>query len=230
MAETKKELNYFQRLSQVNVNDHVEKKNNLSYLSWSYSWSELKSRYPMSTYTIYERDDGVNYFTDGRTCWVKVGVTVPTGEQNIEHVEHLPVMDFRNNSIPVDKVTSYDVNKAIQRALTKAIARHGLGIYIYAGEDLPISESEEQKPVQKIQRAPAPPPPTVVQKCFQCGKAIEAYKSSKESYTAEQVAQMRAAKYGVPVCGACAEIKRRELKAKEAANASEQLTGGQTNE
>ena len=87
-------------------------------------------------YTIYENRDGLNYHTDGRTCWVKTGVTI----NGLEHIEYLPVMDFRNASISYDKVTSFDVNKAIQRSLTKAVARHGLGLYIYAGEDLPEDE------------------------------------------------------------------------------------------
>ena len=65
-----------------------------------------------------------------------------TEEGSIEHIEYLPVMDFKNKSILHDAVTSFDVNKAIQRSLTKAIARHGLGLYIYAGEDLPEDTSK----------------------------------------------------------------------------------------
>jgi hypothetical protein len=71
---------------------------------------------------------------------VKTGVTI----NGLEHIEYLPVMDYRNQSIPADKVTSFDVNKAIQRGLTKAAARHGLGLYIYAGEDLPEDERKQQ--------------------------------------------------------------------------------------
>lgn len=130
--------NYFIELNKINVNDKIEKKNGLSYLSWAWAWAEIKKAHPESFYTIYENADGWNYHTDGKTCWVKTGVTVC----GIEHIEYLPVMDFRNNSIPADKVTSFDVNKAIQRSLTKACARHGLGLYVYAGEDLP----EDDKP------------------------------------------------------------------------------------
>ena len=128
--------NYFTELNAINVNDKVEKKNGLTYLSWAYAWGEVKKLYPDATYTIYERTTEfgpVNYFTDGRTCWVKTGVTV----HDIEHIEELPIMDNRNQSIFYDAVTSTDVNKTIQRSLTKAIARHGLGLYVYAGEDLP---------------------------------------------------------------------------------------------
>lgn len=144
--------NYFEELNKINVNDKVEKKNGLSYLSWPYAWGELKKKYPEATFTIYENAQGWNYHTDGRTCWVKTGVTV----LGIEHIEELPIMDFKNKSIPLNQVTSYEVNKTIQRSLTKAVARHGLGLYIYAGEDLPDATDgtpEPQKAAPK--KAPA---------------------------------------------------------------------------
>ena len=133
--------NYFNDLYAVNVNGHTEKKNNLTYLSWAWAWGEIKKRHPDATYTVYENADGWNYHTDGRTCWVKTGVTV----NGIEHIEYLPVMDYKNKSISTENVTSFDVNKAIQRSLTKACARHGLGLYIYAGEDLPEEEAAEKQ-------------------------------------------------------------------------------------
>ena len=139
--------NYFVQLNNINVNDMTEKKNGLTYLSWSFAWGEVKKRFPEATYTIYENEQGWCYHTDGKTCWVKTGVTV----NGIEHIEYLPVMDFKNKSIPADAVTSFDVNKAIQRSLTKAVARHGLGLYIYAGEDLPEEEKEAKaKETEKI--------------------------------------------------------------------------------
>lgn len=133
--------NYFNDLYAVNVNGHTEKKNGLTYLSWAWAWGEIKKRHPDATYTVYENADGWNYHTDGRTCWVKTGVTV----NGIEHIEYLPVMDYKNKSISIENVTSFDVNKAIQRSLTKACARHGLGLYIYAGEDLPEEEAAERQ-------------------------------------------------------------------------------------
>lgn len=136
-------MNYFQKMHSIDVNKWVEKKNGLSYVSWANAWGEVKKLHPDATYTIYENADGWFYHTDGKTCWVKTGLTV----QGIEHIEYLPVMDFRNASISADKVTSFDVNKAIQRSLTKAAARHGLGLYIYAGEDLP--EGAEVTPMSK---------------------------------------------------------------------------------
>lgn len=131
----------FETLNAVNVNGHTEKKNNLTYLSWAWAWSEVKKAYPDATYKVYETPEGCIYWTDGKTCWVKTGVTI----NGLENIEYLPIMDFRNNSIPVDKVTSMDVNKAIQRSLTKCCARHGLGLYIYAGEDLPEGEAQQEE-------------------------------------------------------------------------------------
>ena len=110
----------------------------------------MKKAYHDAFYTIYENADGWNYFTDGRTCWVKTGVTI----NGLEHIEYLPVMDYRNKSIPLDSVTSFDVNKAIQRSLTKACARHGLGLYIYAGEDLPEDDTTDKKGKKKTEKDP----------------------------------------------------------------------------
>lgn len=132
--ETKpKAPSVFEVLSKVNCNEHTEQKNNLTYLSWAWAWHICKAHFPDAQYTIYENPEGRPYFDDGRTAWVKTGVTI-NGQ---EHIEYLPIMDFKNASIPVARITSMDMNKAIQRSLTKAIARHGLGLYIYAGEDLP---------------------------------------------------------------------------------------------
>lgn len=141
--ENKKSV--FETLSAINVSGKTEKKNGLTYLSWSYAWAEVKKLYSSAQYKVYERDTQygpVNYFTDGMTCYVKVGVTI----EGLEYIEMLPVMDYRNKSIALDKVTSCDVNKTIQRAITKAIARHGLGLYVYAGEDYP-----DTAPTQSVQ-------------------------------------------------------------------------------
>ena len=156
--EAKKSV--FEVLNAVNCNEHTEKKNGLTYLAWAWAWGIVKKYYPDATYNIYENKDGLLYHTDGRTAWVKTGVTI----EGQEYIEYLPVMDFNNKSIPVERVTSFDVNKAVQRSLTKACARHGLGLYIYAGEDLP--EGEDEKPAEpkktaskkKAESAPAPTP------------------------------------------------------------------------
>lgn len=142
MAEELKKENYFAELNALNVSGHTEKKMGLTYLSWPWAWGELKKADVNANYVVYENPEGWIYFTDGKTAWVKVGVTA----FGIEHIEILPIMDHQNRSIPADKITSFDVNKSIQRCLTKAIARHGIGLYIYAGEDLPSDPNEGENP------------------------------------------------------------------------------------
>lgn len=175
--------NYFTELNNINVNDKTEKKNGLTYLSWAYAWGEIKKRHPDATYTVYEREDGCVYWTDGRTCWVKTGVTV----NGLEHIEYLPVMDTRNKSIPLENVTSFEVNKAIQRSLTKACARHGLGLYIYAGEDLP--EEEKTAAVEA-----AKPDKDLVARLEELGGNMEVvagyYKKPVDAVTADEVRAM----------------------------------------
>lgn len=143
--ESKNTASVYKTLSAINVNEHVEVKDTghvkLSYLSWAWAWAKVKENYPDAYYTIYENEKGWNYHTDGRTGWVKTGVTI----NGLEHIEYLPIMDNRNQSVAFESITSMDVNKAIQRSLTKAAARHGLGLYIYAGEDLPEEEMIKNK-------------------------------------------------------------------------------------
>lgn len=187
--------NYFQTLNDINVNDKTEQKNGLTYLSWAWAWGEVKKLFPDANYTIYENADGWNYHTDGRTCWVKTGVTV----NGIEHIEELPVMDFRNKSIPLESVDSMAVNKAIQRSLTKAVARHGLGLYIYAGEDLPESEKEPTVEVEV--------PKTVI--CEKCGSKIRT-KVTKDGkfWSSEEIANLTREKFGKALCEKCAQVAK----------------------
>lgn len=203
--------NYFAELNAINVGDKTEKKNGLTYLSWAWAWAELKKKHPTATYTVYENPDGWNYFTDGKTAWVKTGVTV----EGIEHIEYLPVMDFRNKSIPINNITSFEVNKTIQRSLTKAVARHGLGLYIYAGEDLPEEDttvSEPPKPTRKGNKKPVETDsdlPFTVYCCADCGKPFEPFTSNKtgETWTSEQVFTMAVKKNpdGKARCKSCRE-------------------------
>lgn len=110
--------NYFRELNSINCSDKTEKKNGLTYLSWAWAWGEIKKLHPDATYTIYEDANGLFYHTDGKTCWVKTGVTV----NGIEHIEYLPVMDNRNRSIPASDVTSFDANK--QNNINKKFKMH----------------------------------------------------------------------------------------------------------
>ena len=179
----------FETLSAIDVGNRIEKKNGLNYLSWPWAWAELKKRFPDATYRVINDPEGLNYHTDGRTCWVEVGVTVAGQEQ----IETLPVMDFRNASIPKDKVTSYDVNKAIKRCMVKAIGLHGLGLYIYAGEDLP-EDAEPTKPAEKEVASFV---------CTECGEVIKPVIYKDEEYPVRRIAHISSETYGRPLCWKC---------------------------
>lgn len=133
----------FKELTSINVKDKVEKKGRFDYLSWAYAWAIVKDKYPNANRKVYESDHtGLNYFTDGNTGYVKVGITI----NDIEHIDYLPIMGHNNQSLSVDKITSFAVNKTIQRSTVKAIAMHGLGLSLWAGEDLSdISETAPKK-------------------------------------------------------------------------------------
>lgn len=123
----------FSTLSAVSIAGKTERKGNLDYLSWATAWSLLKKHYPDAQRVVYEDPhSGLNFFTDGRTAYVKVGIIVG----GIEHIDYLPIMDYRNAAIPVEKITSFEVNKTIQRSTAKAIALHGLGLSLWIGEDV----------------------------------------------------------------------------------------------
>lgn len=142
--------NVFKTLSEVNISDKIEKKGNQDYLSWSNAWAIVKSMYPNVKRTVYEDyHTGVNYFNDGRTAYVKVGVTI----NDVEYIDYLPVMSYNNKSIPLESVTSMDVNKTIQRATVKALAYHGLGLKLWSGEDLVDSVKTAKTPTAKIDLA-----------------------------------------------------------------------------
>lgn len=123
----------FKTLSDVSIAGKTERKGNLDYLSWASAWSLLKKHYPNAQRVVYEDPHtGLNFFTDGRTAYVKVGIIV----DGLEHIDYLPIMDYRNAAISVDKITSFEVNKTIQRSTAKAIALHGLGLSLWIGEDV----------------------------------------------------------------------------------------------
>lgn len=146
----------FEILNAVNVSEKVEEKNNFSYLPWSSAWAEIKKIYPNVTSKVYPQvmDEYGNtryWHDDGRTGWVEVGVTI-NGQ---EIIETLAIMDFKNKSIPADQITSADANRSLKRCLTKACALHGLGLYIYDGEDLPEEMSKVLKLKEKIKELAA---------------------------------------------------------------------------
>lgn len=136
------EKNYFEELYKVDLKAKTKQKNGLTYIAWSASWAEAKKLDQNAQFTIYENEAQRPWFDDGKTAWVKTGVTI----NGIEHIEYLPVLDFKNKAIPADSVTSMDANKAIQRSITKACARHGIGLYIYEG----MEDTEENTVLAKL--------------------------------------------------------------------------------
>lgn len=149
--------NVFEELSKVDLGDHIEKKNGLSYVSWAFAWAEFKKRYPDATYTVWKNENNLPYVYDGLGYMVFTSVTA----DGQTHEMWLPVMDGNNKAMKaepytyktkygektVEAATMFDVNKTIMRCLVKNLAMFGLGLYIYAGEDLPEVDSEpkEQK-------------------------------------------------------------------------------------
>lgn len=136
------ENNVFDVLSRIDVSGKIKEKKDLKYLSWASAWAEVKKVYPDATYKVYQQVDEAGnkryWHDDGRTGWVEVGVTI----NGLEHVMTLAIMDFRNNAIAADQITSVDANKSMMRCLVKACAMHGLALYIYEGEDLPETVSK----------------------------------------------------------------------------------------
>src|SRR5690348_7051723 len=122
--------NYFARLNQVNVSEHLEKKGDFSYLSWPFAVAQLRLADPAATWEV-RRFDGLPYLKTETGYFVEVAVMV----QGVTLSQIHPVLDGRNR--PIADPTSFDINTSIQRCLVKAIALHGLGLYVYAGEDLP---------------------------------------------------------------------------------------------
>lgn len=141
----------FDTLNAVDVSNKVKTKNGLKYLSWISAWAEVKKVDPNASFKIYPQimDEGGNtrfWHDDGKTGWVEVGVTVNGNEV----IEVLAIMDFKDKSMPADQITSVDANKAMKRCLVKAIAMHGLGLYIYEGEDLPEETSKVNELLDEV--------------------------------------------------------------------------------
>ena len=129
--------NYFKELLAVDCSNKVEKKGKFNYLSWAFAVEQVGAIHPDWTYDI-KRFDGMPYLKSELGYFVEVGVTI----NGIERTEMMPVLDNRNQ--PIASPTTFDINTTTKRTLVKAIAMHGLGLYIYAGEDLP---SDEYRPI-----------------------------------------------------------------------------------
>lgn len=174
MTEEKK-LNYFEKLNNINVQDKIEKKNGLSYLSWAWAWQEIKKRHSSIQYEVVKNESGLPFFKSEEGYMVYTKVTI----DDITHEMWLPVMDGANKAMKsepytykvqkkewstkynkyirskdskgnylfeekqVEAATMFDINTAIMRCLVKNVAMHGLGLYIYAGEDIPSAEKDD---------------------------------------------------------------------------------------
>ena len=138
-----KKTNYFTELDRVDVTQHIEKKGKFSYLSWAYAVRELKKRHPSATWTVHEFE-GIPYIKTECGFFVKVTVTVDSVDATQVH----PVLDHQNKT--VNSPNAFQINTSIQRCLAKAIALHGLGIHLYAGEDLPPSPPLDEKQTQEL--------------------------------------------------------------------------------
>ena len=149
-------MSKYAELRQINVNEKVEKKEGLTYLSWSWAWDEFKQAYPDATYEVIKNADGLPYFESHAGAMVYTKVTA----DNLTHEMWLPVMDSKNKAMKsepytytvkdwktkqlvektVDAFSMFDVNKTLMRCLVKNLAMFGLALYIYSGEDLPSEE------------------------------------------------------------------------------------------
>lgn len=195
----------FKELYSINVNEHTEERNGLTYMSWAWAWAEFKKRCPDATYTVWKDANGLPYVYDPNTGYM-VYVTVTA--DGLTHEMWLPVMDGANKAMKaeaytvtnkwgketkVEAATMFDVNKTIMRALTKCLAMFGLGLYIYAGEDLPEGESK----------------PT----CAECGKVIpNSTRTDGSVWVSTDIAAYTQSKYGKPLCPDCATAKSKKIK------------------
>ena len=181
----------FQELYSLDVNRYVEKKNDLSYLTWSYAWAEFKKIYPDANYEVRKDEQGRCYFGDENIGYM-VYTTVSAG--GLTYEMWLPVMDGANKAMKaqaytyqtkyaektVEAMTMFDVNKTVMRCLGKNLAMFGLGLYVYAGEDLPEDIKEYT--------------------CADCGKTVDG-----------SMAKRTEKAFGVTLCKECG-LKRSESK------------------
>lgn len=183
----------FSELYSLNVNEYVEKKQGLSYLTWSFAWAEFKKIYPDATYEVKKDEQGRCYFGDAEIGYM-VYTSVTAG--GLTYEMWLPVMDNANKSMKlntykyktrtgeksVEAISMFDINKAVMRCLVKNLAMFGLGLYIYAGEDLPEDIREYV--------------------CSVCGQEVKGAKTSRGVKSAKEV---------FDACGGkCADCYRKE--------------------
>lgn len=147
---TDTQTNYFSQLAQINVNEHIERKGQFSYLSWPYAVAQLRQFDPAAIWAV-QRFDGLPYLATDNGTYVEVAVTI----RGITLSQIHPVLDSKNR--PLLAPSAFDINTSLQRCLVKAIALHGLGLYIYAGEDLPNLELQSDDKTPSPSSQPARP-------------------------------------------------------------------------
>lgn len=201
----------FKKLYSLDVSGKTEEKNGLTYLSWAWAWAEFKKACPDATYEIVKFDNGLPYAYDEATGFM---VYTRVTAKGVTHEMWLPVMDGANKAMKtrpyeystkfgkktVEAATMFDVNKAIMRCLTKNLAMFGLGLYIYAGEDLPE-------------------PPPKEYKCCDCGKPFEPFTAKTgQVFNAGQVFHMSMSRNtdGKARCSDCMKKAGTDKKAIEA--------------
>jgi hypothetical protein len=140
-------LNYFTELYKIDVSKHIEKKGKFSYVSWPFAVAELKKRHPEATWEVC-RFNGAPFMETNAGVFVEVAVTVNGCTLSQIH----PVLNSNNR--PIAQPNAFEINTSIQRALVKAIALHGLGLFVYAGEDLPEGEEPAPAPAPKMVHRP----------------------------------------------------------------------------
>lgn len=203
----------FKDVYKIDVSQMTEKKNGLTYLSWANAWKEFKGVYPEATYEVKKDQNGKCWFGDDEHGYV-VYTTVTVDK--ITYEMWLPVMDYRNKSIL--KPTTFDINKAVMRCLTKNLAMFGLGLYIYAGEDLPDeplqsdaqqkkSEMPKEKPTDLINPLEAK---TIIESCAELH--IQVKETFLNRLKIDKVEQMSKADYN-RVMAKIEEIRIRNAKA-----------------
>lgn len=215
----------FEKLYTLDVSKQVEKKDNLSYLSWAYAWREFKRVYPDAEYTVKKDENGRCYFGDEDIGYM-VYTTVTAG--NLTYEMWLPVMDSKNKTMKlkpykystkygektVAGISMFDINKTVMRCLVKNLAMFGLGLYIYAGEDLPEDIKEY--------------------KCADCGKPFEPFTDNKGRYwNAGQVyhlaissGQKKGITDGQARCGNCLNKKLLEMAENKSESEEEKTENG----
>jgi hypothetical protein len=193
LIEQEKRDNSFKFLE--NIKCETDKKLGLTYVSWAEAWSKFKEHFPNAGYQVHEfrvdeHGNSLPYFADATGGYVKVSVWLNLGGCGLNTI-WMPILGNDKKAMKKENITSFNVNTSIQRALTKAIAMCGLGIYVYKGEDLP----SEEKPAQSQAIAPKSKPAVegkLVCENTQCNKEIS-----------PKVAKYSEDKFGIKFCMDC---------------------------